>query len=257
MKRIILFRFHKKLKVCLNRLEMLHKLNPDLEIFGLGEEKNYKKAKKFLGNHIQHIYYTKGKTAHWKWFHSDLSVRQWFIDYGRKLDFDMLHLIEWDMLFFEPLEEVYKKIPKDGMGLTGLRPLKPVESRWIWTAQSPYRGRWLKLLKYVEKTYGYKGRPYGCVGPGPCIPRKFLEEYSRIKVPELVHDELNYPLFAQIFNIKLYDTGFFRWFNDDWYRFFNCVGIEVNKKDILSELKKRNGRRVFHPYYKEWYPLMG
>jgi hypothetical protein len=252
MKRIVLFRFHKRLKVCLNRLEMLHELNPNLEIFGLGEEKIRRKAEKFLGNRIEGLYCTKGKTARWKWLHGDLSVRQWFIDYGHRLDFDALHVIEWDMLFFEPLAKAYRKIPSGGMGLTGLRLLKPVESRWNWTSKEPYRGRWLKLLEYAKKRYGYEDEPYGCIGTGPCIPRRFLEEYSEIKVPELVHDELDYPLFAQIFGIRLYDTGFFRWFDEDWYRFFNAEKMEIKKADILSELGKRDGRRVFHPYYREW-----
>lgn len=131
------------------------------------------------------------------------------------------------------------------MGLTGLRLLKPVESRWQWTSQKPYRGRWLKLLEQVKETYGYSGEPYGCIGTGPCIPRKFLEEYSSIKVPELVHDELNYPLFAQIFNIKLYDTGFFRWFNDDWYRFFNAERMEVKKRTYYQSLRKGMGGEYF------------
>lgn len=91
---------------------MLHRLNPNLEIFGFGEEKSYKKAEKVLDNQIENLYYTKGKTAHWKWFHADLGVRQWFIDYGHKLDFDMLHVIEWDMLLFEPLAKAYKNSKK-------------------------------------------------------------------------------------------------------------------------------------------------
>lgn len=254
MKRAILFRFHKNFPVCLNRLQTLHKLNPNLAIYGEGEEANHSTAEKALGRELESLHYIKGKSRHWKWFHGDLCVRKWFIDYGHRMDFDMLHVIEWDMLFFESLEKLYRKIPNGGMGLTGLRLLKPVQSRWDWTSKEPYKTRWLKLLETVRKKYGYDMEPYGCVGPGPYLPREFLERYSKIKPYELVNDELNYPLFAQIFGIKLYDTGFFRWFNDYWYKFFNSEGIEIKDSNILSELNRKGGRRFFHPYYKTSYP---
>lgn len=254
MERIALFRFHKRPDVCLDRVRMLHRLNPGLRIFGLCEERVYRRAREMLGGELEDIHYTTGRTSHWKWMHGDLEVRQWFIDRGSRIDFDVLHVIEWDMLFFESLAKAYGMVPKGGMGLTGLVPLKSVESRWSWTSERPYRQRWLKLLSYARERYGYSGEPYACLGGSPCLPRRFLDEYSSIRVPELAHDELNYPLFAQIFGIRLYDDGFFTWFDRDRYRFFNAKGIEVSERDIAVELGRRDGRRVFHPYYGKWRP---
>ena len=35
MKKAILFRFYKEIDVCINRLKLIKKYNPELEIFGL------------------------------------------------------------------------------------------------------------------------------------------------------------------------------------------------------------------------------
>ncbi len=255
IKRIVLFRFHRNALVCKNKLELLQKFNPGIKVFGLfgGRESELVAFKKVLKLYLKNIYCIKGKSKYWKWANSDLAIRQWYKDYGKKLTFDVLHFIEWDMLLFAPISKLYKHIPKDGVGLTGLTKLKKIEKRWDWMYREPYRSRWAKLFEFVKDKYAYNKEPYACIGGGPCLPKKFLEKYAAIDVPELAHDELRYPLFAQILGFKLYDTKFYRkFFDKNEERFFNAEKQDIKLSVIKKELSKSSGRRVFHPYRKVW-----
>lgn len=256
MKRIILFRYHKKPLICRNRLLQLKKLNPTVKIFGLygGEEINFPKYKKALEPFLEHNYCLKNKTKDWRWRNGDLGIRLWYKAVGNKINFEMLHFIEWDLLLVDSLDKIYKKIPKNCVGLTALTPLKNVESRWNWTSKEPMKSEWLKLLKYVKKRFKYSKQPYASLGPGSCLPKKFLDKYSSINVPELCHDELRLPLFGQIFDFKLIDTGFHKkWFDEEQNKKFTCGGgYKIILKTVKEELKKKNGARAFHPYRKKY-----
>ncbi len=260
MKRIILFRFHKFPKVCLNHINILHKYNPNIEIFGIygGKPENYENFKKILENKIKNIFDYSHQTKKWKWENGDLAVRDWYQQFGKNIPFDMLHLIEWDMLFFSSLDKIYSHIPKDSIGLTGLIPLKLVEKKWDWTSEEPYKSRWLKLLQTARTQFNYNQEPYGCIFGGACFSRYFLEKYSKIEIIKLCHDELRTPLFAQILKVQLVDTKLANvWFDAPDEKYFNANNKDVDIKLIEQELQKSKGRRVFHPYRKIYnFPLI-
>ena len=121
MKRIILFRFHKFPLVCKNRLKLLKKYNPHIKIFGIfgGKQKDLPSISKYLKVDLLNIFSLRENKT-WKWQNSDLAIRSWFINYGKNIDFDLLHLIEWDLIYFDSQEQIYKNIPRRGMALTGL-----------------------------------------------------------------------------------------------------------------------------------------
>jgi len=253
MKRIILFRFHKNPIACENRLKLLKKLNPSIKIFGyFEEEKKYKKFKQRLNPYLEDVFFINGKSSNWFWKNSDIAVRMWYKYFGRKLNFDMLHLVEWDLLFLDSLENLYKRIPKNGIGLTALILLSKVEKRWSWTAEEPHKTEWEKLLALVKKEFNYTEVNYASLGPGVCLPKKFLEKFINIKVPELSNDELRLPLFGRILGFELYDTGFYRrWFDKKEKQFFHCGSSqEIYLSTIKKELAKPSGRRAFHPFRK-------
>lgn len=256
MKDIILFRFHNRPRICKNRLQILKKLNPNTPIYGLygGEEKDFKKYKKYLKTYMNDIYCIRDKSARWKWQNGDLALALWYRDFGRNIDFDSLYIIEYDLVILEPLYNIYGKIPTDTMGLTLLAPLKDVEHIWHWTAENNHphhRAEWLKLLKLAREKFQYNDSPMACNYVGSKFTKEFLEKYSTAKVPELAHDELRVPLFAQIFNIKMVDNKIQRgWFMKDEEKYFNCDKRDIDKKIIVNELKKEKGRRIFHPYKK-------
>lgn len=107
----------------------------------------------------------------------------------------------------------------------------------------------MSLLSLVRKKFGYNQRPFASLGPGSCLARKFIEKYAGIEIPELCPDELRLPLFSQILETPLYDTGFYpKWFDPAEQRFFNCMNEEISDLIIKNELKNPEGKRVFHPY---------
>jgi hypothetical protein len=252
MKRIILFRFHTHPSLCIDRLKLLRKHNSEIKIFGLygGLENQYGEFVKALHPYLEEIYCIRDKTTFWKWKNGDLAVRSWYQDIGNRLSFDMLHLIEWDLLFFDSINRIYSEIPKGGVGLTSLTPMETVKEWWVWTNKKPYTSEFIELLNYARDRFGYRMKPYAAQGPGMCLPRGFLEAYSSAEIPELCNDEVRIPLFSQIFGFKLYDTRFIEnWTMQSTLSTFHCNLLpEVTAAAILKELADPSGKRVFHPF---------
>lgn len=253
MKRAVFFTFHKDFALCLNRIEMIRALNRDVEIYGFygGPLHELQSARDALDGVLDDIYSIEGRSGIWKWGMQDLAIRSWFTDVGKSHGFDVLHLLEWDLLIFEPLEKMFSGIGPAEVGLSALTPLDTIEREWHWTARDPFRTDWIDLMERVRKRYGYSGRPYACLNAAACLPRPFLEEYSRLDIPELAHNEIRIPLFAQILGFELRDNGIAKSiFPDEGeQKIFNAMRQEIDLKDILSELSTGGGRRAFHPYY--------
>lgn len=254
MKRIILFRYHNIDKaICYERLSMLKKFNPDIDIYGLygGEDEIFPEYEFLTKDLITHNYCVRDKESKWKWLSSDLGARYWFDEFGHTIEFDMLHIVEWDLILLESIPTLYKHIPKDGIALSALSDVSNLYGRWLWVSIP----EWTLLLSHVRKNYGYDQKPFGSLGPGTSVPRYFLENYSKYEVPNYCIDEVRFPLFGQLMGCKLYNTGFYqKWFDDDEDRFFNCINKNIKIETIQDELKKKNGRRAFHPFRELFYP---
>lgn len=252
MKRIILFRFHRNPVVCRNRIQLLRLFNPGIKIFGLfgGDEKNLPEMVKKLGKDLEHIYCISGKSPEWKWRNGDLALRLWYVDYGRDIPFDMLHVVEWDLLILSSISQAYKNIPEGGIGLSGLVTLKGIEGKWPWTSKEPYKGEWHKFHSFLKDKFRYDLEPYASIAGGACFPKLFLDKYSALDIPELCNDELRVALYAQVLGFKLYDTGFYKWHDMEGEKYFNVEIRNIETRTIKKELNKLDGRRVFHPYRK-------
>jgi hypothetical protein len=204
--------------------------------------------------YLEHCYCIEEKTKRWKWKNGDLALRMWYAAVGKNLSFDMLHLIEWDLLVLDSLNTIYKEIPLDAVGLTSIVPLQEVANQWIWTAEEPYKSELNSLIAWVHDRFGYSLQLYGAQGPGLCLPKQFLEAYSRIEIPELCNDEIRIPLFGQIFGFKMYDTHFCNdWFTQGAQQTFHCqtqAYPAISLSTVNRELAKPAGARVFHPFRK-------
>jgi len=254
MKRIILFRYHNvDPAVVLERIVLLKKINPQISIYGLygGIESSFYYYRFLLDSHVAHNYCIKNKTDEWKWKNVDIAVLLWYNEIGRNLDFEMLHIIEWDVLILDSIDKLYRTIPQNGIGLTGLKELSKLFGKWYWVRDIYQCEQWNNLLQYVQTKFNYKNIPFGSQGPGACLPKSFLEGLSSIEIPELCNDEIRLPLFGQILGYNLYDTGFLNnWFETSEMNYFNCNKRQINAHLINEELSLKNGRRFFHPYYE-------
>jgi hypothetical protein len=251
MKRIGLFRYHDHLEICKNRLELFRYLNPEIDIYGLygGNKDNFHATCVQLNHYFSGNYCIEGKSDLWKWKNGDLSVRNWYIDYGKNIDFDMVHIFEWDLMMTESLDKLFSHIPNNALGITGLTSLKKLENKWYWTRNSNQRTEWEALKSLLKANYNFTGPYFASVGPGLSLPKSFLNLYATVEVPEYGNDELRLPAFAAAMGFQLYDTGFVKkWNGKNEKNYFNCNEYEIPVKTVLGQLSRKNGRRVFHPF---------
>jgi hypothetical protein len=249
MKRIVLFRFHDYFDVCRDRVALIKSLNPDVEIHGLygGPEADKDSLSDLISVYAPSLSNQLGNRMSWAWKNGDLGVRAWYALFGRELEFDMLHLLEWDLLILEPLEKVFAAVGPNEVGLTGLKSLADTPYNWPWRTMEPWASEWEGLLVHVRKTYGFDGFPQACQGPGMCFPKSFLDRYTDAHVLQLSNDELRVPLYAQAMGFRMVDTGII----SDWTTpFFNCRKNRISRAAVECEMTKPDGCRVFHPFFE-------
>lgn len=256
MRRMILFRFHDRFDTCRDRIALIRRLNPGIKIHGLyggpeGREDSLSDTIPVYAPSLSNQFQS-GRTS-FMWKHNDLGIRAWYALFGRDLEFDMLHVLEWDLLVLEPVDKAFAAVGDGEVGLTGLRPLADAPRDWRWTNTEPPVSEWKGLLAFARGKFGYDQVPHACQGPGMCFPKAFLERYADAgsDVLQLCHEELRLPLYAQVFGFKVVDTGI----TSDWTTpFFNCRKVPIPRKTIETELAKRDGCRVFHPFFEKFGP---
>jgi hypothetical protein len=247
VKRAVLFRFHKAPLVCRSRVSLLRELNPGVPVYGLFGGKRVPAAvlKQLVG--LDGVY-TSRDSERWNWKHGDLVLTAWYRAEGSKLDFDVLHVVEWDLLFVAPLGALYASVPAGAVGLTALTPIAELEAEWTWLRKAEPRREWDELLAIAREQWGYDGEPYGCLAAGPSFPRAFLEAYAAVEPPALCNDELRVPLFAQILGFELADTRLRGpWRGEREHELFHLRAHDIDLTTIRAELAKPDGARAFHP----------
>ncbi|CAN5609593.1 hypothetical protein BH23GEM9_BH23GEM9_23380 [soil metagenome] len=250
VERAALLMFHRDWNVTRDRVRLLRALNPDVPVHGLfgGESDLFDEAAAHLSQELDSLSVCRLHDGRWRWQHTDLVVRNWYGEKGHTLPFDLLNIVQWDLLLFEPLERLYAHVPPGAVALTGLTDLERIAERWHWTRVEPHRAETMALLELARTRWQYEAPPRACLGPGAALPRSFLDRYAADDIPVLGHDEVRLPLFAGLFGHQLVDTGFHAgWFDEEGERGFNANGAELPVHVVLDELRRPDGRRVFHP----------
>jgi hypothetical protein len=253
-RRIVLFRFDRNPAVCRERITQLRRLNPGVAVAGLYGGAGGRRGAAFrLGSRAVlglDSWVRSRREGRWNWQHGDLAVAAWYREVGHRQNFDVLHLVEWDLLLAAPLEQLYGHVPADAVGLTSCTPLSEIGPGWDWVARPELRAQTDALFAAVRDRWGYSGEPRAALGVGPCLPRSFLAEYAALDVPELGHDELRLPLFADLLGYRVVDTGFrTAWHSAVDDSFFNATGRLIDPAVIRGELVRPEGRRAFHPVH--------
>jgi hypothetical protein len=229
-------------------VSLLRRLNAAVPVYGL-----YGGSRRIPGPALRRLVgldriVVSSEPARWNWQHSDLAVAAWFRAVGHRLPFDVLYVIEWDLLLLAPLASLYASVPEGSVGLTALTPISDLEQEWTWLRREANRREWEALLARARGEWGYDGTPYGCVAGGSCFPRAFLEAYAAIDPPLLCNDELRLPLFAQILGFPLADTRLRGpWRGEREHPLFHFQAADVPVQTITAELAKPDGWRAFHP----------
>lgn len=255
MKRVILLRFHKGVDIVQNRIDLIRHFNPDIPIYGLfgGESKEFRKFESQLSG-LEAVTLLNIKDRETKWRFSDLCILQWYEDFGKDLDFDVVHTIEYDLVILDKLESVYQyDRGEKHIYITNLTDLDRVipESNWFQNPNFPVE-ECKEFVDYVKKEYGIK-KLYNSKAPGATLTKKYLEGYLKLNLPMTGFDEIRLPAVAQILGIGMKDTGFVKdWFDETSldFQLFNTDNVEVKKDDLLKAYK--NGyKKAFHPVYEK------
>lgn len=252
-KAIVLFRFHNEPKVARERIKIIRHFNPELPVYAMfgGEASDVVAAKTAVEGLVESFWtYPPGKPKEWKWKHTDLMLKEWYRQAGKGLDFDFVYSYEYDLLTLKPLAEIYPGIDDDTLALAACAEFTPeIEGRWTWTSREDHKGDYQKFRQYLERTYGIKRQKKVCLGPGPLLPKKFMEAWSKTEDVDFAHDELAYPAYAEALGFKTVDHGMHPGFgNYSEEKYFNCYqNKHITMKAIQEQLALPQGRRTFHP----------
>jgi hypothetical protein len=248
-RRAALLMFHRYPEVCRGRAWLLRELNPDVAVHGLygGEVSGYAAAARALEPVLDSLGSCPLGDGRWRWQHTDLVIQEWYRTAGQQQHFDVLHIVQWDLLLFASLAVLYRHVPPGAVALSGITALERIAAAWHWTRNEPHRTETAALLHLARQSWGFQGVPKACLGPGAALPRAFLERLAAESIPGTGHDEVRLPLFAELFGHELVDTGFYpHWFDEESERLFNANGGELTVAAVKEELE-RGPRRAFHP----------
>jgi hypothetical protein len=195
------------------------------------------------------------RTPDWNKKNTDLAVLDWYRAVGRSEGFERVHVIQWDLLTFAPVHLLYPSLADSAVALTGLVPLSSVADVWHWTTFPEAAAESHRFLETAPQEWRVTQAPLVCIGPGYSLPRRFLDRYAELDVPDLAHDELRLPFFARVLGFELADTGFYsRWMDPEVERGFNADAVEIDPQYVEEELRRPVGRRIFHPCRERFDP---
>lgn len=261
MKLAIIFWFYKEADVCINRLELIKQHNPKIKIYGLygGNLKDASFYQKKLGKYLDNFFVSTlcNKRRDWKWINGDLMILDWYQNRGKNLsNWDSVLVVQWDALVLGDIKKQFPGIKKDEVFISGTRILdNNVESKWHWTKPgSKRRNNFLRFKKYVEKKYDYKNKLWCSLFILQVFPKSFFKKWNLIENKELGMLEYKIPTYAKILNFSFYKRNLgIWWFSKKVEKLpLNARPKEIGKEFIDKELKKKNGYRIFHPYFKIW-----
>lgn len=258
MKLAVLFWFYKDVEVCKNRLQILRKYNPDIQIFGLygGDVAKADFFEKNLSPYLTDFFcFTGNQHPGWKWVNGDLMINHWFLERGNELEWDTITIIQADMVAIGSMPKLFEGLKKDEILLSSVRLVKEVEAWWYWVKGR--RELYDNFYKYMVKEMGYDAEPVCCQYVIVCLPKSFLSKYSKIENPELGFIEYRVPMYAQLFKtpFKIMDK-FNCWWGDDpamaqvpqYKKVLIADKVQIPLWVILWNLVRKKGSRIFHPY---------
>jgi len=256
----ILFWFYRDVAVCRNRLRLLRRRNPGVPIYGLyggprGDESRFAAA---LGSLLDDFWsFPDDRDERWKWRNGDIMLSRWFAQRGEGLQWDSVFLAQWDLVVVSSLAKVLPPLGVGDMLISGVRPVREVESWWPWV-RGAARLEYDAFLAHVTSRFGSVADPMCCQFIGLVAPRSFMARYADIDEPELGFLEYKIPVYAQVFGIPLVpDTSFRPWWPEEpatsgatrTQSLVHAWRTPVRLPVMVYESKRPHGRRLFHPYH--------
>ncbi len=261
MQLAILFWFYKEFDLCVERVGLLRRLNPDTPIYGLyGGPPEDAEAAAAVGAHLDDLHlFAEPRDAHWKWLNGDRLIAAWMRDRGATLPWDTVVLVQWDMLVLAPVRELFGGLQPGEAVFSGFRPLAEVADWWGWAGRrDPEKAAMLQAFRdRLRSDYGLEAPLWCCLFIVVCLPRGFLARYADAGPPEEGFLEYKLPTLARLWGVPVCtDPAWQPWWAADpktrdapeRARALNAVGRDVSPDLIRAELEDPGGLRLFHPY---------
>ena len=255
----ILFWFYKAPDICLDRVELLRKHNPNTLIFGLfGGEPSSVTEFDEVNRQLDDLYvFRQDRPALWKWMNGDLMIRDWYSERGKRLIWDSIVVVQWDMVVAGPVTTIFSMVEHDELLLSGLRPISEIEASWKWVRPERPKNReaYQHFLAEITEQHDLPSEPLACLFIVAVIPRSFLMLYSAIPILEHGFVEYRLPIYAQVFGTTFCTEHPFRpWWNGIEPRGRGQTLIAIRQQipisTLGSNLLSKSGARIFHPFHR-------
>ena len=260
MELAILFWCFKDAEVCAHSLRVIRHYNPAKPIYVLfgGDPAEARQFEATIAPFADDFYvFDEDRPPAWKWRYGDILVSRWFTDRGHRLRWDSLTVVQWDMLVWGPLEQLFGELKRDQLLLSGLRPIHEVAAWWGWLNDAHEYPVYEEFLRENDL------RPddaWCCLFIVVVLPRAFLQRFSVRRHPELGLAEYAIPTLAKSWGFEFCTRHpYTPWWRADPQtrdalphdKVLNAVGEECPDREVLLHLLDPSGLRAFHPYYKQ------
>ncbi len=264
----ILFWFYKELEICVNRLVLLRRQNPDMPIYGLygGPADRAGEAVERLGKYLDDFYVYDGREdSEWRWFNGDHLIAAWHAERGRSLPWDTMVVVQWDALLLRPVRELFHMLGPGAALLSGLRPAAEVADWWLWL-HGPEKEQEAEAFRvWLRVRYRREVELWCCQFIVVCLPRQFLDLYVAAGPPQLGFIEYRVPTLARAFGTPCCEAHPFQpWWGEEpstrdapaHRRILNAMGKEATFETVLDEFFAQQIGFV-HPYraHFPWWKL--
>lgn len=188
MKSAILFWFYKSPALCRSRLKLIRRYNPDVPVFGLygGPFCDAEMYKKLLLPLLDDLYVFDPDQAHssfWRWTNGDLVLCDWYRQRGILFEWDSLVIIQWDMLIFDHVQNIFGGLDPNEIILSGVKKLTPkLQADWHWTNDSleTHKARFQRFLLWYRENASQSCELFTCHFIAVSAPRCFWDDYSSL-----------------------------------------------------------------------------
>ena len=124
----------------------------------------------------------------WQWGNLDLSVIAWFAAQGRRLDFEHLVFLEYDVYTTKTISEIYGRYTSLDAAFVGLREASP---DWHWYDNPP--GARKTIVRWLGKR-GLRPVLYRCLCmAASMLSKRTLEVLADLPLPSLCFCEMRLP----------------------------------------------------------------
>ena len=203
-----LFWYYKDPVVCRSRIAALRHLNPEMPLYGLyGGSSSRNGSFDDPESLLDDVYgFSEDKPPNWKWRNGDLLILDWYKNRGKKLDFDAIVVLQWDLLLTAPVKDLLSGFSYDDVFFSSTRTIDEVPPDWYWTNSPAELPEFAAFRDYLKKTLGYDGPTFACEFVVCALSRKFLNLWCSIDHPEIGFLEYKLPTFASMFGCAFYQN---------------------------------------------------